>query len=178
MKVISPHFLFLGLQALIAENTPQTDDGAFICLICNSILKTTTTRNKHFRDVHWAEAPSYVCPEDHLKNCKDNLKKCKKMYTSKAAFRTHLRSNHHLRTCKKMYTSKAAFEMHLRRNHPEWRGVAVTTFIQKWHYMHVLNKRRRLNKTHWTEMLWVIIGHPKQRYFNKEKSHSTSSSSF
>ena len=74
---LSSHFFLLGLKALIAENTRRTDSGAFVCLVCNTILKSTTTRNKHYRDVHWAEAPTYACP-------------CQKLYTSKAAFIMHL----------------------------------------------------------------------------------------
>ena len=71
-----------------------------MCRICKGMLKNTKNRNKHFRDMHWAEAPSYVCPENHLKSCT------------------------------KMRTSKAAFEMHLSRNHPEWQGVPLAKFIK------------------------------------------------
>lgn len=87
----------LMLKSLIEENTVPTIDGAFRCLLCtdrpkstiaggrrSSILKTQTTRRKHFIDIHWVDAPSYICPEDN----------CQITNTSRSAFAAHMRRFH------------------------------------------------------------------------------------
>ena len=92
-------FFFLGLQAIIAENTRPTAAGGYFCLICTKVIKGCYANAKyHFRDLHWSEAPSYWC---HGKWPK----------------------------CQKYYTSKSAFRMHVRNVHPDWKGVSMDTFI-------------------------------------------------
>ena len=84
------------LRAVIDETRALRKDGRFLCLICNKVLKNKEKSRKHFRDIHWADAPTFLCPEEN--------------YT---------------------YTSRNAFGEHIRRNHPEWKGVALDTFIKK-----------------------------------------------
>jgi len=91
-----------GLQAIIAENTRPTADGGHFCIICAKVLKGCkwTGVKSHFVDLHWSEAPSYWCYGKQPK-------------------------------CQKYYTSKSAFRMHLRNIHPDWKGVSFDTFVVK-----------------------------------------------
>jgi len=183
-----------SLQALIAENTRQTDDGGHFCLICVKGLAPGSVKN-HFEDLHWSEAPAYYCPAAN----------CQKRYTAKSAFRSHIKRSHpewkgvpleaflecakepiasssdgaptslqaliaektyptaagghfckfclkvlgkgsvknHFEDlhwsdttpyqcpapeCKKVYTAKSAFRSHIKRNHPEWKGIPLEKF--------------------------------------------------
>ena len=83
------------LRTLIEENSVPTTDGAFRCILCtnsdqpltgrrSSILQNKTTRRRHFIDIHWADAPSYICPEDN----------CQITNTSRSAFAAHMRRFH------------------------------------------------------------------------------------
>ena len=87
---------FLGLQAIIAENTRPTAAGGYFCIICTKVLKGSV--KSHFVDLHWSDAPSYWCYGKQQK-------------------------------CQKYYTSKSAFRMHLRNIHPDWKGVSLDTFV-------------------------------------------------
>ena len=84
-----------SLQALIDENTRPTDDDGHFCIICDKVMGKGSIR-RHFEDRHWSEAPSYYCPAPK---------------------------------CQKEYTSKSAFKMHLRTKHPDWKGVPLETFL-------------------------------------------------
>ena len=102
-RKIQSHFLFffLGLEEIIAENTRPTVDGGYFCIICAKVLKGPQTNvRSHFVDLHWSDAPSYWC---------------------------------YGKQCHKYYTSKSAFRKHLRNYHPDWKGVSLDTFIvKKW----------------------------------------------
>ena len=102
-RKIQSHFLFffLGLEEIIAENTRSTVHGGYFCIICAKVLKGPQTNvQSHFVDLHWSEAPSYWCQGKWQK-------------------------------CQRYYTSKSAFRMHLRNVHPDWKGVSMDTFIVK-----------------------------------------------
>ena len=97
------------LRSLIEENSVQTVDGAFRCILCSNsdkpltgrrsvILKNQNNRRRHFIDIHWVDAPSYLCPEDD---------------------------------CQITNTSRSAFGAHMNRFHPEWKGVPLDTFIKR-----------------------------------------------
>ena len=52
-----------GLEALIAENTRPTAAGGHFCIICAKVLKGDMSKiRSHFVDLHWLEAPAYICP--------------------------------------------------------------------------------------------------------------------
>ena len=69
------------LQAVLEENRRETDDG-FLCLICNKLFNHHDKSRRHFRDNHWAEAPTYLCPGENYRS------------TSRYAFGEHIRNNH------------------------------------------------------------------------------------
>merc|ERR1712117_519923 len=69
-----------SLEDLIAKKSRPTPDGYF-CLICIKVLKKGSIKS-HFEDLHWADAPSYLCPE------------CQKEYTAKGTFRKHISTKH------------------------------------------------------------------------------------
>ena len=82
-----------SLQALITEKTWPTDAGGHFCKFCLKVLGKGSAR-RHFEDRHWSEGPSYHCPAPE---------------------------------CQKAYTSKSAFKMHLRTKHPDLKGVPLET---------------------------------------------------
>ena len=97
-------FFFLGLEEIIAENTRPTAGGVaggYFCIICAKVLRGPHTNvRSHFIDLHWSEAPTYWCFG---------------------------------KQCHKYYTSKNAFRKHLKTHHPDWKGVSLDTFVvKKW----------------------------------------------
>merc|ERR1712117_797408 len=80
-KVNSSDGLPLSLEALVAANTCLTDAGGSFCKFCLKVLGKGSIKS-HFEDLHWADAPSYLCPE------------CQKEYTAKGTFRKHISTKH------------------------------------------------------------------------------------
>ena len=92
-------FPFLGLEALISENTKPTSGGGYFCVLCTKVMRGPKGNiRKHYVDLHWAEAPSYFCPGPG---------------------------------CQKVY-KPTAFLNHRNKKHPEWKGVPLDTFINKY----------------------------------------------
>ena len=103
-KEINPisSLFFLGLEEIIAENTRPTTGGVaggYFCIICAKVLSGPYHNVKaHFVDLHWSDAPSYWCFGKQPK-------------------------------CNKYYTSRNAFRKHLKTVHPDRKGVSLDTFI-------------------------------------------------
>ena len=84
----------LSLEGLVAENTWLTESGGHFCKFCLKVVGKGSVK-RHFEDLHWSGGPSYHCPVPE---------------------------------CQKVYTSKNAFRLHIRAKHPEFKGVPLETF--------------------------------------------------
>ena len=73
-----------GLDAQTAEYVKPYPGGGYFCAPCGKVLRIDrfALARRHFKDLHWAEAPSYRCPA------------CEKAYSSLSALRMHIRRRH------------------------------------------------------------------------------------
>ena len=75
-----------GLEELLAEHIEPVT-GGFLCRICAKVLKGRKDNvRSHYMDLHWADAPSYVCY--------GNLPSCQRVFTSRNNFKVHLSKYH------------------------------------------------------------------------------------
>ena len=83
---VVPSLFPSGLEELLAENTRPTP-GGHLCIICSKVLKGRRDNvRSHYVDLHWAEAPSYVCY--------GKRPNCQRVFTSRNSFKVHLSKYH------------------------------------------------------------------------------------
>lgn len=70
-----------GLTGLLATQVARTDYG-FMCLVCNTQVKSVKSIRRHLRDQHLEEDWSYMCPI------------CKKMYRNQSSLYAHIHVYH------------------------------------------------------------------------------------